>query len=94
MNMLPKISRIQTIVALVVALVFPAYADTRTRSKPGWNLFSLSNQSPAGGRETDWVVAALDQDGLLHYFVGVAPSTDFSRYNRAFDDILDTVRFK
>ena len=54
----------------------------------------LSNQSPAGGRETDWVVAALDQDGLLHYFVGVAPSTDFSRYNRTFDDILDTVRFK
>ena len=53
----------------------------------------LSNQSPAGSREVDWVITVLDQDGLLNYFVGVAPSADFSRYNRAFNDILDSVKF-
>jgi hypothetical protein len=54
----------------------------------------LSNESPAGGRETDWLVTVLRRDGILYYFAGVAPNTDFNRYNRAFENIFDTVRFK
>ena len=53
----------------------------------------LSNVSPIGGRETDWLVTVLHPDGRLFYFVGVAPQNDYGRYTRAFEDILDTVRF-
>ena len=54
----------------------------------------VSNESPAGGRETDWIVTVLRPDGLLYYFVGVAPNSDYNRYNSAFEDIVDSVRFK
>jgi hypothetical protein len=53
-----------------------------------------SNQSPAGGREADWIVTALGSDGLLYYFVGVAPQNDYSVYNRTFEDVIDSVRFR
>ena len=29
-----------------------------------------------------------------YYFVGVAPQNDFNRYNRAFEDVMDSVKFK
>ena len=54
----------------------------------------LSNDSPAGGRETDWIVTVLRPDGMLYYFVGVAPNREFSSYNRAFEDVIDSVRIK
>lgn len=54
----------------------------------------LSNASPAGGRETDWVVTVMHPDGFLYYFVGVAPSSDFNRYNRAFEDIVSSIKFR
>jgi Zn-dependent protease with chaperone function len=54
----------------------------------------ISNESPIGGRETDWVVTVLHPDGVLYYFVGVAPSNEFNRYVRTFEDVLETVRFK
>jgi len=67
----------------------------RTRIGGERGLFTeLSNVSPAGGRETDSIVTVLRPDGMLYYFVGVAPNGDFSSYNRAFEDILDSVRFK
>jgi hypothetical protein len=53
-----------------------------------------SNQSPAGGRETDWIVTAIRPDGELQYFIGVAPQNDFDRYLPAFQDVIDSVRFK
>jgi hypothetical protein len=53
-----------------------------------------SNQSPAGGREVDWIVTTIRPDGALQYFIGVAPQNDFDRYASAFQDIIDTVRFK
>jgi len=53
----------------------------------------LTNDSPIGGRETDWVVTVLSQDGLLYYFVGVAPQRDFSQYERAFQSVIDSFRF-
>lgn len=54
----------------------------------------LSNESPLGGRETDWLVTALGPDGVLFYFIGVAPNNEFNTYYRAFDDIIATVKFR
>jgi Zn-dependent protease with chaperone function len=53
-----------------------------------------SNQSPAGGREMDWIVTAIRPDGEVQYFIGVAPQNDFDRYLSAFQDVIDSVRFK
>ena len=54
----------------------------------------LSNESPIGGRETDWLVTLLDRDGNLYYLIGVAPSADFNRYEGAFDDVISSFRLK
>ena len=54
----------------------------------------LTNDSPLGGRETDLLVTVLMSDGSLRYFVGVAPESDFSRYQRVFEDIVDSVRLE
>ncbi len=53
-----------------------------------------SNQSPAGGRETDWIVTTIRPDGTIYYFVGVAPQNEFNNYRRAFENVVDTVKFK
>jgi len=52
----------------------------------------LSNDSPAGGRETDWVVSVLRPEGLV-YFVCVAPEGAYAEYDKTFSAILDSVRF-
>jgi hypothetical protein len=49
---------------------------------------------PAGGRETDRVVTTISPDGQLYYFVAVAPQNEFGRYNRAFEDVIDSVRLR
>lgn len=54
----------------------------------------LTNQSPAGGREIDLVFTVAAPDGTFYYFVGVAPQADFSDYDRAFQDVIDGVRFR
>ncbi len=53
----------------------------------------LSNDSPVGGPETDWVITVMRPEGLL-YFICVAPSGVFSSYDKAFTSVLDSVRFK
>jgi len=53
----------------------------------------LSNDSPLGGRETNWLVTVMRPDGSLDYFVGVAPERDFSHYQSVFDQIISSVRF-
>ena len=57
-------------------------------------LTEASNQSPAGGRETDWIVTTISPNGDVYYFVGVAPQNEFNRYSSAFEDIIDSVRFR
>jgi len=52
----------------------------------------LSNASPAGGQETDWVVTVLRPEGLV-YFVCVAPQSAYDNYDKTFSSILDSVRF-
>src|SRR5437899_502782 len=50
--MLSKNCRVVAILGLILALVFTAYAaDSRTKLKPGWNLFS-SQQNIEMGRES------------------------------------------
>jgi len=69
--------------------------DDRSRRIDGQSAMAieLTNDSPAGGRESDWLVSVLRPDGLLYYFVGVAPERDFSRYKPTFDQIVASVRF-
>jgi hypothetical protein len=70
-----------------------SHEPMRVGGKSGY-FMEASNQSPIGGRETDWIVTALAPEGLLYYFVGVAPQNDFSSYSRAFEDVVDSVKFK
>jgi hypothetical protein len=53
----------------------------------------LSNDSPLGGRETDWLVTVPHAEGLL-FFVFVAPDREFQSYNHTFRVMLDSVRFR
>jgi hypothetical protein len=53
----------------------------------------LTNNSPAGERETDWLVTILRPEGLV-YFVFVAPESEFGDYQRTFKQILDSVNFR
>jgi hypothetical protein len=57
-------------------------------------LSEASNQSPAGGRENDWIVTVMQPDGTMYYFVGVATQSEFRRYTQAFEDIVDSVKFR
>lgn len=63
----------------------------RLNGQPGLSTY-LSNVSPAGGQETDWVVTVLRPEGLV-YFVCVAPQSAYDNYDKTFSTILDSVRF-
>jgi len=64
----------------------------RLNGQPALSTY-LSNDSPAGGEETDWIITVVRPEGLVS-FVCTAPTADFHEYNKAFGDILDSVRFK
>jgi hypothetical protein len=51
----------------------------------------LSNDSPVGGQETDWLITVMHANGVLS-FLCVAPQTAYSDYDKTFSAILDTVR--
>jgi predicted Zn-dependent protease len=53
----------------------------------------LSNDSPLGGREANWLVTVQRPEGLL-FLVFVAPDRDFRDYNHTFRVMLDSVRFR
>jgi hypothetical protein len=36
----------------------------------------------------------MSPDGVVYYFVGVAPQNEFNSYSNAFEDIIDSVRFR
>jgi len=63
----------------------------RLNGQPGLSTY-LSNDSPASGQETDWVVSVLRPEGLV-YFVCVAPQSAYNNYDKTFSAILDSVRF-
>ncbi len=63
----------------------------RLNGQPGLSTY-LSNVSPAGGQETDWVISVLRPEGLV-YFICVAPQSAYDSYDKTFSSILDSVRF-
>ena len=62
----------------------------RLNGQPALSTY-LSNASPMGGEETDWLITVLRPDGLL-YFVCVAPQAEYDNYDKTFVAILDSLR--
>jgi len=52
----------------------------------------LSNDSPLGGRETNWLITTQRPEGLV-YVVFTAQERDFQNYQTVFQQMLDSVRF-
>ncbi len=71
------------------------YKDNGTIRVGGQSALSIlfTNDSPLGGREGDWLVTVLRPEGLV-YFIFVAPEQEFDNYQRAFEQILGSVRFQ
>jgi len=63
----------------------------RLNGQPGLSTY-LSNDSPAGGQETDWIITTLRPEGVVS-FVCVAPEAAYDKYDKTFSSILDSVRF-
>ena len=60
--------------------------------RPGLSTY-LSNDSPGGGQEMDWLLTVLQPQGLVS-FLCVAPKTAYPDYERTFTAVLDSVRLK
>lgn len=52
----------------------------------------LTNDSPAGGKEIDWLLTVARPEGVV-YILCVAPETAWKDYEKTFSDILSGVRF-
>jgi Zn-dependent protease with chaperone function len=63
----------------------------RLNGQPGLSTY-LSNDSPAGGQETDWIITTLRPEGVVS-FVCLAPLSAYGNYDKTFSTILDSVRF-
>jgi Zn-dependent protease with chaperone function len=68
------------------------HGQTRVGGQPALST-QLTNDSPVGGAEVDWLVTVLRPEGLI-YFVFVSPEQDFREFSRGFETILKTVRFR
>jgi Zn-dependent protease with chaperone function len=64
----------------------------RLNNQPALSTY-LTNDSPAGGQETDWIITVVRPEGLV-FFVCTAPQAEYSNYDKTFGSILDSVRFK
>jgi hypothetical protein len=53
----------------------------------------LSNESPTGTEEVDWLVTVLQPQGLVS-FLCVAPKAAFPEYEKTFTAVLNSVRFQ
>ena len=53
----------------------------------------LTNDSPVGGREMNWMVTVRHSEGLL-FLVFVAPDREFRNYENTFQSMLYSVRFR
>ena len=65
-------------------------SSVRLNGQPGLSTY-LSNDSPIGGQETDWLITVMRPQGLMS-FLCVAPQAKYSEYDKTFSSILDTVR--
>jgi len=62
----------------------------KLNGQPGLSTY-LSNASPTGGQETDWLITVPQPQGLL-YFLCVAPQAAYADYEKTFATILDSAR--
>ncbi len=62
----------------------------KLNGQPGLSTY-LSNDSPAGAQETDWLITVVQPQGLLS-FLSVAPQAAYPDYDKTFAAILDSVR--
>jgi beta-barrel assembly-enhancing protease len=53
----------------------------------------FTNGSPVGGNEKDWLVTIERPEGLL-FFICVAPENDFDSFDAAFQNVINSVRFR
>jgi hypothetical protein len=65
-------------------------ARVQLNGQPGLSTY-LSNDSPVGGPETDWLVTVLQPQGLVS-FLCVTPKAAYPEYEKAFTAVLDSVR--
>ena len=54
----------------------------------------MIGDSPLGGYERDWIVTTFAPDGTFFYFIAVAPEFEFRAYERTFETIFESVRFR
>jgi hypothetical protein len=65
-------------------------SSVRLNGQAGLSTY-LTNDSPLGGQETDWLITVMQPQGLMS-FLCVAPQARYSDYDKTFSAILDTVR--
>jgi hypothetical protein len=56
-------------------------------------MVDMTNESPTGVMQTDLLITLVRPDGLVTYFVGIAPQIDFGKFRSAFERVLASVRF-
>ena len=66
--------------------------NAKLNEKPALSTY-LINDSPGGGKETDWIVTVARPDGMM-YFVCTAPQGEFETYRKACGAVFDSVRFR
>lgn len=64
----------------------------KLNGQPGLSTY-LSNDSPSGGQETDWLLTVLQPEGLVA-FLCVAPKAAYPEYEKTFTAVLDSVRLQ
>jgi len=69
-----------------------AAQNVKLNEQPGMAAY-LSNDSPGGGQETDWLITVARPQGMV-YFVCTAPVAEFEGYRKACGAVLDSVRFR
>jgi hypothetical protein len=57
-------------------------------------LAEATNDSPAGGQETDTIVTVLRSSGDIQYFIQVVPVADADQYQTTFQSIMNSVRLR
>jgi beta-barrel assembly-enhancing protease len=66
--------------------------NVKLNEQPAMSTY-LVNDSPGGGKETDWIITVARPEGMV-YFVCTAPQGEFETYHKACGAALDSVRFR
>jgi hypothetical protein len=72
--------------------VMGATQNIRVSGRPALSM-RLSNDSPLGGLETNWLVTAEHPDGLV-YVIFTAPEREFRDYDPLFQQMLSSIRLR